>query len=274
MFCGLENELLEDDEAAIARIRELTNANQPTFGFGIVTGRSIQMARELVEKHNLPEPDVYVTQLGAEIHYGKRLIADDPWEEHLAHRWEPEAIMEVLESVDGLSIQPETGRQHHFKISYDYVREVAPRRKEIQKLLRESNLPAKVILSEDQLLDVVPLRSGKGQAIRYITMRWGIPADRVLFYARRGSDYEALSGQFLGVLGSDHCLELKATTSLPRVYLAQSPNFIGLLEGIEAYQFDGDIQIPESARGLQAEKSENQEAVLSPDMVVHNNDGE
>lgn len=274
MFCGLENELLDGDEAAISRIRELTNANQPTLGFGIVTGRSIEMARELVERHNLPEPDVYITQLGAEIHYGKRLIVDEPWEKHLAHRWEPEAIMEVLEAIDGLSIQPETGRQHQFKISYDYVKGVAPRRKEIQKLLRENNLPVKVILSEGQLLDVIPLRSGKGQAIRYVTMRWGIPADRVLFYARRGSDYEALSGQFLGVLGSDHCLELKSTTSLPRVYLAHSPNFMGLLEGIEAYHFDGDIKIPESARGLQAEESENEEAVLSPDMVVHNNDGE
>jgi len=274
MFCGLENDLLDGDEGAITRIRELTNANQPTLGFGIVTGRSIQMARELVEKHKLPEPDVYVTQLGAEIHYGKRLIVDEPWREHLAHRWEPEAIMEVLESVPGLSIQPETGRQHHYKLSYDFTKGVAPRRKEIQKLLRENNLPVKVILSEGHLLDVIPLRSGKGQAIRYITMRWGIPADRVLFYARRGSDYEALSGQFLGVLGSDHCLELKSTASLPRVYLANSPNFMGLLEGIEAYHFDGDIQIPDSAKGIQAEKSENQESVLSPDMVVHNNDGE
>jgi hypothetical protein len=103
-------------------------------------------------------------------------------------------------------------------------------------------------------------------------MRWGIPADRVLFYARRGSDYEALSGQFLGVLGGDHALELKSTTSLPRVYLAEKPNFAGLVEGIRAYQFDGGIEVPESAEGLHPEEAEEQEAVLAPDMIAHSSD--
>ena len=105
-------------------------------------------------------------------------------------------------------------------------------------------------------------------------MRWGIPADKVLFYARRGSDYEALSGQFRAVLGSDHSLELKSTTSLPRVYLASNPNFAGLVEGIHAYQFGGGIKVPASAQGLEHDDVEEQEAVLSPDMQVHLSDGD
>ena len=105
-------------------------------------------------------------------------------------------------------------------------------------------------------------------------MRWGIPADSVLFYARRGSDYEALSGQFLGVIGGDHGLELKTTTSLPRVYLAKKNNFAGLVEGIEAYEFEGKIRVPKSAEGLQLDEGEEKEAVLAPDMVVHTNDGD
>ncbi|MEM9280799.1 MAG: HAD family hydrolase, partial [Verrucomicrobiota bacterium] len=274
VFTGLEDELLDGDAEAIEKIRELTHSNQPDLGFGIVSGRSIEMAQDLVKKHGLPEPDVYITQLGAEIHYGKRLIVDGPWEKHLSYRWEPDEIVGVLAQIPGLSLQGEEGSQHQYKISYHLDSSKAPRRREIQKLLREQNLPVKVILSQDELLDVIPLRSGKGHAIRYVTMRWGIPADRVLFYARRGSDYEALSGQFLGVLGSDHFLELKSTTSLPRVYLAKQPNFMGLLEGLEAYQFGGDIKIPNSAKGMQPEEAEEQEAVLSPDMVAHMSDGD
>lgn len=274
VFTGLEDELLDGDAEAITSLRELTSANSPNLGFGIATGRSLQMARDLIEKHGLPEPDIYITQLGAEIHYGKRQVLDLSWEKHLNHRWEPEAIMEILESVPGITMQEEPGRQHRFKLSYNFEKGVAPRRKEIQKLLREHQLPAKVILSQGCFLDVVPLRSGKGQAIRYVTMRWGIPADNVLFYARRGSDYEALSGQFLAVLGSDHSLELKSTASLPRVFLASTPNFAGLVEGIEAYRFGGGIRVPQSAQGFDPASAEDTEAVLSPDMEVHLSDGD
>ena len=274
VFTGLEGELVDGDVEAIGYLREITGRNVPNMGFGIATGRSMKMARDLIEKHSLPEPDVFITQLGGEIHYGKRQVLDLSWEKHLAHRWEPDPIMETLDGVEGLSLQEETGHQHQFKISYNFEKGVAPKRREVQRLLRENNLPAKVILSQGKWLDIIPLRSGKGQAIRYVTMRWGIPADSVLFYARRGSDYEALSGQFLGVIGGDHGLELKTTTSLPRVYLAKKNNFAGLVEGIEAYEFEGKIRVPKSAEGLQLDEGEEKEAVLAPDMVVHTNDGD
>jgi len=274
VFTGLESNMVEGDDEAIKRLREITGRNQPRMGFGIATGRSIRMARDLIEKQNLPAPDVYITHLGGEIYYGERQVLDLEWERHLGHRWEPDAIMDTLEGIPGLVLQEEEGQQHHYKISYDFKKGVAPKRREIQRLLRENHLPAKVILSQGRFLDVIPLRSGKGQAIRYVTMRWGIPADNVLFYARRGSDYEALSGQFLGVVGSDHGLELRTTTSLPRVYLAKQPNFAGLVEGIEAYNFENEIRVPKSAEGLHTEESEKKEAVLAPDMVAHTSDGD
>ncbi len=273
-FTGLEEELLDGDAEAIASIRKLVESNVPQLGFGIATGRSLAHARVLIERHGLPQPDVCITQLGAEIHYGVRTVPDHAWEAHLAHRWEPEAIQSVLSEVPGLVLQMEPGSQHRFKVSYHCDASVAPGRGTLQKMLREHNLPAKVLLSENRLLDVIPLRSGKGQAIRYVALRWGIPADNVLFYARRGSDYEALSGQFLGVLGSDHSLELKPSTSLPRVFLAERPNFMGLLDGINAYHFDASIQIPKSAESLQPEEAEDREAVLQPDLVAHISEGE
>lgn len=276
IFTGLEEQRIKGDEAAIKQIRETANSNLPKLGFGICSGRSLPMVRELIDELGLPSPDVYITHLGAEIHYGKRFVPDLAWAKHLAHRWEPEAIKDVINTVSGLSLQSEEGHQHRFKISYEISAQAAPkRRRDIQKLLRENNLQAKVLLSQGRWLDIVPLRSGKGQAIRYVTMRWGIPADRVLFYARRGSDYEAMSGQFLAVLGADHSLELNPSKSLPRVYVSKKPNFSGLWDGIRAYGFhDGEIRIPKSASGLQPEEAEENESVLAPDFVAHVNDGE
>ncbi len=267
---GLEQDLIEGDVEAISELRKYVADAVSKVGFGIASGRDLKSARLLVEKHQLPQPDFYITQLGAEIHYGARLVQDRSWEKHLNHRWEPDTILEILEEVPGLTLQPEEGRQHRFKISYIYDPNVAPRRREIQKKLRERKIPAKVLLSDNCWLDVIPLRSGKGQAIRYIAMRWGIPAEKLLFYARRGSDHEALSGQFLGVLGSDHARELKPAQHLPRVYRSKGANFAGFLEGVKAYHFfEEDIEIPESARGLEMDGAQEDEAVLSADVIAH-----
>lgn len=275
IFCGLDDNLLDGDAEAIAELRKITERKNPQLGFGIASGRSFENVLATIEKHQLPQPDVYITQLGGEIYYSARKVSDESWEKHLRHRWEPEKIRDVMRKVPGLSLQKDEGRQHKFKISYNYDSKKAPERHEIQKLLRESHLPAKVLLSDDCFLDVIPQRSGKGHAIRYICMRWGIPAGKILFYARRGSDYEALSGQFLGVLGGDCGEELRPAQSLPRVYQASKPNFMGLLEGIQAYHFEEDsIRVPKSAAGMRPEDADEEEAVLGPDVVAHKDESE
>lgn len=268
IFTGLENELIDGDTAAIAELRELMADNVPELGFGISSGRSLEAAVELVDKHGLPQPDVYITQLGGEIHYGPRLVPDEAWTRHIGFRWQPDAVRAALEEVPGLTPQAEPGRQHQCKISYHYDQSEAPTRARIQRLLREQGLPSKVLLSDNCFLDVIPQRSGKGQAIRYVAMRWGLPAGRVLVYARRGSDYEALSGQNLAVLAGDHNPELGRSADLPRVYKASEPNFAGLVEGIRAYQFDSAaIRVPESAGGMEADLPRH-DSVFAPDVTA------
>lgn len=273
IFCGLDENLLEGDAEAIRELHEMIRTHNQKIGFGIVTGRTLDQAKELIARHQLPSPDVYITQLGAEICYGSRFAQDSRWREHLNYRWEPEKIHGVLDNIDGLHLQPEE-HQHRFKISYYYDPGKSPTRSAIQRMLREHRIPVKVLLSENAFLDVVPLRSGKGQAMRYVTIRWDLSFDRVFFYARRGSDHSALSGRFLGALGSDHAPELKSCEHLPRVYLAKSPNYMGLVEALKAYQFTTDMRVPESASGLQDPDEESSDAVLSPDIVAHTNDGE
>ncbi|MEM6910024.1 MAG: HAD family hydrolase [Verrucomicrobiota bacterium] len=269
VFTGLSDDFLEGDAEALASAREILESDVPKLGFGIASGRDLKSAISLLRELGLPQPDVYITQLGADIHYGSRKVLDKKWHQHLSYRWDAEGIRQLLEGVPGIRLQTEKGRQHPFKISYHYETEVADSRRALQRLLREANLAAKVILSQDSLLDIIPIRSGKGLAIRHVAWRWGIPADNVLFYARRGSDYEALSGQFLGVLGSDHSPELKPTAHLPRVYASPYPNFRGLLDGIRAYQFDTRIRVPKSAQGLEPVGGQEQESALQPDVVVH-----
>ena len=267
IFSGLAERLQDGDREAIDELRELIIQHEPGLGFGICSGRSLQQARSIVDDLDLPRPDLYITQLGGEIHYSARYVADDAWTRHLRFRWNPVAVRDALGDVSGLRLQTGAGSQHEFKISYDYDPAEAPTRAQIQRQLRKLGLPAKVLLSSKRWLDVIPLRSGKGQAIRYVAMRWGLPADKVLVYARRGTDYEALSGQYLAVLAGDHAPELKPSSKLPRVYLAERPNFAGLIEGIRAYHFDSVVRVPESAGGMDPDVAHH-DAVLAPDFTA------
>jgi len=266
IFTGLDDSCHPDDPIAIDELRQLVRSSSPQLGFGIASGRCLDDVRSLIAKLELPQPDVYITQLGGEIHYGSRLVRDEAWQRHLARDWDPNAIHHALADVPGLALQQDPGSQHPFKISFFYDPSTAPPRSGIQGLLRQQNIPAKVLLSDGRYLDVIPLRSGKGQAMRYLSMRWQIPPEGFLFCARRSTDHEALSGQALGVLPADHAADLRRARNLPRVYLASRPAFSGLLEGIRAYRFDADVHIPESATG---HTPEDGETVLSADVTAH-----
>jgi sucrose-phosphate synthase len=53
-----------------------------------------------------------------------------------------------------------------------------------------------------------------------------------------------LSGNTLGVVVSNHTAELERLRGRPRVYFAKSPHARGILEGIDWYDFLGDISVP------------------------------
>ncbi|MBW2718681.1 MAG: hypothetical protein JRD94_09035 [Deltaproteobacteria bacterium] len=59
-----------------------------------------------------------------------------------------------------------------------------------------------------------------------------------------GNDWDMLSGDTLGVVVSNHTPELERLRGRPRVYFANSPHARGILEGIDYYDFLGDIRIP------------------------------
>jgi len=53
-----------------------------------------------------PFPDILLTSVGSEIHYGPKLVADTMWDQHLDYRWEPDAVVECLDEIAGLDLEP------------------------------------------------------------------------------------------------------------------------------------------------------------------------
>lgn len=223
------------DNSHLEEFIELITAHHDTIGFGIATGRHIDSAMEHLEKHGIPSPDVLITSVGTEIHYGTKDLYDRGWDAHLSNKWNPEAINDLLLSLPFVEKQAEEN-QRPFKISYDM--DPAPDRlAEIHHLLKEKRFRYNLIYSHNRHLDILPYRASKGKAIRYLSYKWGIPLEQILVAGDSGNDEEMLRGDPCAVVVGNYSKELESLRGSRRVYFANEVNAGALLEGIEYYRF-------------------------------------
>ena len=191
----------------------------------------------------MPTPDVLITSTGTEIHYGKNLTLDNSWRKHIDYRWEPGRIRKLMKTVKGVFEQEEK-EQSPFKISYKVDFSVAPKLSSIRKFLRKKGIRAKVILSLNMFLDIIPVRAGSGICIRHMAFKWDFPLENILIAGDSGNDKGMLTGNTLGVVVGNYSVELEKLRKYPRVYFAKAHHAAGIIEGIEYYDFLNTISIP------------------------------
>jgi len=204
--------------------------------FGVATGRSIDSAVRILKEHRVLAPDVWITSVGSEIHYGAELSPDDGWAKHIRHLWRRDAVAEAMKGIAGLKPQSREN-QREFKLSYIVKPARMPALEEIQAKLRARGLHANLIYSHEAFLDVLPVRASKGQAIRYLAYKWGLPLKSFLVAGDSGNDSEMLIGDTLGVVVGNHSPELEPLRGLEQVYFAEGASARGILEGIRCYGF-------------------------------------
>ena len=107
----------------------------------------------------------------------------------------------------------------------------------LQRILREEGIAAKVMVTARSYVDVVPLRSGKDVALRYIEHRWGIEPGRIFYFACYGNDMGAVRGRNLSVVPADGDRILRQFSARPRIYLAREKGLAGFFEGLDHYRF-------------------------------------
>ncbi len=241
LIADLDSTLTGDDEA-LRQFCELIN-NETRIGFGIATGRRLDDAVQLIERLQLPQPNVMITSAGTELYYGSKMTPDSSWQKQIATSWEPDRIRELLSNIDGLYLQAEV-EQSDFKISYTVDNEKSPSIPAIRGMLREAGLRTRVVFSLGMFLDLLPIRGGNGVALRHLLFKWGFPAEHVLVAGDSGIDEGMLRGRTLGVVVGNHGPELKKLLKQPRIFFADGHHARGILEGIDYYQFTGTIVIP------------------------------
>jgi sucrose-phosphate synthase len=238
LVCDIDDTLVGDKEGLEKLLDAIGHAHDKV-GLAVVTGRRIESTMDVLEKWNVPVPDVLVTAVGSEIHYGHRMVEDTDWTKHIDYRWKPEALREAMRNFPGLKLQRAVD-QRRFKISYDVDPNLAPSVKEIRTHLRKRDLHAKIIYSHHAYLDILPVRASKGLAIQYLTIKWGLDPRKILVAGDSGNDEEMLRGNNLGVIVANYSKELAKLQGRKDIYFAQGAYAWGILEGMHHYDFLGN----------------------------------
>jgi len=241
LVTDLDDTLTGDDEALATLLKRL-DTTDAKVGFGIATGRTLNEALTLMDELEVRVPDVLITAGGSELHYGTHLLPDRSWERQIRYRWDRDDVARVMNAMPGLErvIQSETKYRLRYRLDLGH----APSLREIRRRLRQEGLRVTTILDHEVYLDVVPVRASPGLAIRFFCFKWNLEPQRLLVAGDSGNDWDMLSGDTLGVVVSNHTPGLERLRGRPRVYFAKSPHARGILEGIDCYDFLGDIRVP------------------------------
>ena len=257
IISDIDNTLLGDREGLDELLQLIDSAQDSiALGFGIATGRNLESAVKILEEWNVPIPHILITAVGSEIYYGRSLTPDRSWRRHIRFRWQPDRLREFFRDIPGLRLQPDE-EQREFKISFFVDPDGFPGIRELKRRLRKKNLRAQLIYSHDEFLDVLPIRASKGEAVRFISLRWGIPIWRILTAGDSGNDRGMLEGEALSVVVGNRSPELETLEAEhPRIYFAEGEHARGVLEGIEHYNFMGTLQIPGETNGEDSDVNE------------------
>lgn len=243
LITDIDNTLIGDD-AASEQLVQLLSEHQGHLGFGIASGRSLELVQEALSDHGIHEIDVVISSVGAEIYYGPEFVPDRGWASQLRAKWKPDRIHEALDALDFLHLQNRDYAQREFKISYDLVGDITAEEAEplLHAALDSTQSAYSLILSHGAFVDVLPHRASKGKAVRYLARKWNIPIEHVATAGDSGNDRDMLQGRTAGIVVGNHDQELATLKdSKPaRIHFAKGCYAEGIIEGLQHYGFLSD----------------------------------
>jgi sucrose-phosphate synthase len=235
LISDIDNTLIGDREG-LKQLIEWLQVRAGRVAFGVATGRSLVSAIKVLRDWRVPMPDVVITSVGTEIAYGPDLRTDPGWAKLIRHQWRRDALVDAMTAIPGIALQQKEN-QRQFKISYNVNPELMPPLDQVGAHLQRLNLRANLIYSHQAYLDILPVRASKGQAIRYLAYKWGLPLHSFLVAGDSGNDVEMMLGDTLGVIVGNHSPEIRSLKGRHQVYFATEHHARGILEGIAHYQF-------------------------------------
>jgi sucrose-phosphate synthase len=184
----------------------------------------------------VPTPDIFITSVGSEIYYTGELKRDSLWSEHIGADWKPNEIKKLMKDIVGVMPQP-SSEMREYKVSYFYDEKKFMGTKKLTRIFQDADIKAKIIISHNQYLDILPVRASKGTAVKAVAFRWDIPFENILVAGDSGNDIDMLNGAISGVAVGNYSEELEKLRDRENVYFSEKEYADGILDGVEYYEF-------------------------------------
>jgi sucrose-phosphate synthase len=239
LITDIDNTLIGDD-AALMQLKELLADHRGSLGFGIASGRSLELVQQVLDEYGLHDIDVVISSVGAEIYYGPEFSPDRGWATQLRSKWKPDRIRAALDKLDFLHLQDRDYAQREFKISYDLAGDITMDEAEslLHEALDSTESAYSLIMSHGAYVDVLPHRASKGKAVRYLSRKWDIPIEQVATAGDSGNDRDMLQGRTAGIVVGNHDRELaslKEHARSHRIHFSKGCYAHGIIEGLKHY---------------------------------------
>ena len=234
VISDLDGTLVEgNDSNGLKEFKEWVVNNSNKVVFGVASGRNRHITEQAFKDYDLPKPDILICSAGSEIYYTDKFIPDKGWESHIDYQWKRIELEQALSGFPGIHLQ-EPDAQWRFKLSY-YVNDHFDEDDlaNLYKFLDDRKLRAKILLTENHFLDLLPFRASKGSAVRYLSYKWKVPLERFITAGNSGNDEDMLKAKTNGIVVSNYSPELEDLRKNKSIYFTKNPLAKGVLEGIQ-----------------------------------------
>lgn len=201
------------------------------------TGRHLPSVVKFTDEKRIRKPDACICLVGTEVHFVEEgeFVLDDRWSEIISEGWHREKIVDLLHDIKELVWQDEEW-QTKFKISYFLRENQQEVLREITNRLEKAKLGAKVIYSCDEFLDLLPVKSSKSGAVKYIIERFGVKKEDVIVCGDSGNDLDLPRAGFKGIIVGNAHTELRNYKG-KNAYHATEKYSTGIIEGLRWLKF-------------------------------------
>jgi len=238
----LDSTLLGDN-TSLKEFNRLFQQHSKSYGSKLVyaTGRSLILYQELKSEVDLLPPDMLITSVGSEIYNTNRVrdininrVRDIGWENIISQDWDVEIVKEIAHGYQQLRPQPES-EQGPFKVSFLLDPGHQTILEDLKTELITRDIQAQIIYSSDRDVDVLPRRSGKGNALRYILEKPDMSPNRTVVCGDSGNDIALFTENTFGIIVGNartELIEWYSKNQRANLYRAKSNCATGILEGL------------------------------------------
>jgi sucrose-phosphate synthase len=233
IISDLDGTLVEGrDSEGLKEFTQWINNNKSKVVFGVASGRNREITEQAFAMYDLPGPDILICSAGSEIYYTEKFIPDKGWDRHIDYQWKRNELQQALIKFPKIRLQ-EPDAQWRFKLSY-YVDENfnEDAMANLYKFLDDHKLRARVLLTDNKFLDLLPFRASKGSAVRYLSYKWKMPLEQFITAGNSGNDKDMLNGKAKGIVVANYSPELEELRKNKSIYFAKRSAATGVLEGI------------------------------------------